>query len=138
MNDRLSPPPDEIHALGRAALERMAAYYDSLASRPVVQPTTSAALRESLAEPLPQNPADFGSILATLDDIIVRYSRHNAHPRFFGYISSPGTPVTAIGSLLESTLNINVTCWRSGPAATELEHVTVNWLKEMLGYPADA
>jgi glutamate/tyrosine decarboxylase-like PLP-dependent enzyme len=56
----------------------------------------------------------------------------------FGYITSAGTPLSALGSMIESAFNFNVTCWRSGPAATELELVTVNWLKEMLGYPASA
>src|SRR5205823_6167736 len=106
--------------------------------RPILVPTTSEALRRRLEEPLPQEGADFTSLLDELDATVFRHSRHNAHPRFFGYISSPGTPVTSIGSMIQSALNINVTCWRSGPAATEVEHVTVNWLKEMLGYPADA
>jgi glutamate/tyrosine decarboxylase-like PLP-dependent enzyme len=40
--------------------------------------------------------------------------------------------------MIQSAFNVNVTAWRSGPAAAELEHVTINWLKEMLGYPKDA
>src|SRR5205085_10533896 len=80
----------------------------------------------------------FGELLNTIQEVIGGFSRHSGHPRFFGYISSPGTPVTSLASLLASTYNINVTCWRSGPAATELEHVTIQWLKEMLGYPAGA
>ena len=124
--------------MGRAALERIAEYYGTLRDRPLLIPTTSAALRQSLEEPLPREGTDFDALLAVLDDVVVRFSRQNAHPRFFGYISSPGTPVTAIGSMLASALNINVTCWRSSPAATELEHVTIGWLKDMLGYPAEA
>ena len=46
--------------------------------------------------------------------------------------------MTALGSLISAALNVNVTCWRSGPAAAELELLTVRWLKEMLGYPAHA
>jgi len=132
------PPPDEIRALGRAAVEQVAAYYETLRDRPVLVPTTSRALRDLLDEPLPQAGTDFDSLLKTLDDVIARYSRHSAHPRFFGYVSSPGTPVTSIGSMLAAALNINVTCWRSGPAATDLEHVTIDWMKEILGYPAQA
>jgi glutamate/tyrosine decarboxylase-like PLP-dependent enzyme len=138
MSDPLALLPDEIRDHGRAVLERIAAYYQGLPERPILVPTTSASLRAALDEPLPQCGADFDSLLETLDATVLRYSRHNAHPRFFGYVSSPGTPINAIGSMLQSALNINVTCWRSGPAATEIEHVTVNWLKEMLGYPAAA
>jgi glutamate/tyrosine decarboxylase-like PLP-dependent enzyme len=138
MSDPLALSPEQIRELGRAALDRIAAYYEGLPCRPILVPTTSDALRAALDEPLPQAGMDFGAILEALEATVFRYSRHNAHPRFFGYISSPGTPVNAIGSMLQSALNINVTCWRSGPAATEIEHVTVNWLKEMLGYPEDA
>ena len=124
--------------MGQAALERIVDYYGMLRERPLLVPTTAEALRASLEEPLPREGTDFASLLAALEDVVVRYSRHNAHPRFFGYISSPGTPVTAVGSMLAAALNINVTCWRSAPAATELEHVTIGWLKQMLGYPEEA
>src|SRR5437763_8830963 len=117
--------------MGRAALERIVDYYAGLRKRPLLVPSTAQQIRELIDEPLPQSPTDFSTLLQTLDDVVVRFSRHNAHPRFFGYISSPGTPVTAIGTMIASALNINVTCWRSGPAATEMEHLTINWLKEM-------
>jgi glutamate/tyrosine decarboxylase-like PLP-dependent enzyme len=46
--------------------------------------------------------------------------------------------VNAVGSLIQSALNSNVTCWRSAPAGTEMEHVVIGWLKEMLGMPVGA
>jgi aromatic-L-amino-acid/L-tryptophan decarboxylase len=138
MNDRLALPPDELRALGRAALDRIASYYETLPSRRILEPTTSAALRATLDEPLPQDGASFDALLDELDATLVRYSRHNGHPGFFGYISSPGTPVNTVGSMLQSALNINVTAWRSAPAAAEMERVTIGWMKEMLGYSADA
>jgi aromatic-L-amino-acid/L-tryptophan decarboxylase len=119
-------------------LDWVADYYDSLAYRRVVAPTTAQALREKLEEPLPLKGTDFDTLMRTVDDVVVRYSRHNAHPRFFGYISSPGAPVAAIGSMIAAALNINVTCWRSAPAGTVMEHVCIDWLKEMLGYPPEA
>ncbi len=138
LEDRLALPPEEIRALGAAAVERVADYYAGLRDRPLLVPTTSQELRALLDEPLPQDGADFESLLAEIDAKVVRFSRHNPHPRMFGYVASPGTPVTAIGSMVESALNVNVTAWRSGPAAAELEHVAVNWLKEILGFPKDS
>lgn len=138
MSGKLSIPPAEIRAIASAAVEFLASYFETLAERPVVVPATSQSIRQALDEPLPQDGADFQALLDTLRDVISRYSRHNSHPRFFGYVSSPGTPITAVGTMLASALNINVTCWRSAPSGTELEHLTINWLKEMLGYPAAA
>jgi glutamate/tyrosine decarboxylase-like PLP-dependent enzyme len=119
-------------------VDRIAAYFQNLGEQPIVRPTTSAALRETLEEPLPQEGRAFAEVLGELEATVFRYSRHNAHPGFFGYISSPGTPVNAAGSLIQAALNINVTCWRSSPAATEMEHVVIGWLKEILGMPAGA
>ena len=138
MSDRLSISEEQFRSMAQAAVDRIAAYYNTLAERPILQPTTSAALRASLDRPIPQEGRDFTEILAELETTLFRYSRHNAHPRFFGYVASPGTPVNTIGSILEAALNINVTAWRSAPAAAEMEHVTIGWLKQMLGYPPGA
>ena len=58
-------------------------------------PRTSAAeVRDKLSEPLPELPARIDDVLATVRDIVYPLSRHNGHPRFFGYVASPGSPVT--------------------------------------------
>jgi glutamate/tyrosine decarboxylase-like PLP-dependent enzyme len=60
-------------------------------------------------------------------------TRHNGHPRFFGYVSSPGTAIASVADFLASTLSANLPAWRSAPAPTELEHLTIDWIKEALG-----
>jgi len=138
MSDKLALSPEEFRSLAGEAVGFLATYYQSLESQPVVIPTTSREIRARIDEPLPQAGADFAVLMDTVRDVICQYSRNNAHPRFFGYVSSPGTPVTAIGSMLAAALNINVTCWRSAPSGTGLEHLTIDWLKQMLGYPVSA
>ncbi len=69
---------------------------------------------------------------------IMDLSRHNGHPRFFGYVASPSTPIGAYGDLIASALNANITCWRSGPAGTEIERMVVRWLGALIGYDRDA
>jgi glutamate/tyrosine decarboxylase-like PLP-dependent enzyme len=130
---------EDIREMGRVALEKVASYYESLAAgRRVLQPTTSADLRKRLDEPLPEQGTTFHEALNALADVAVEFSRHSAHPRFFGYVSSPGTAVNAVGSLVAAALNINVTGWRSAPVGTEIERLTIRWLQEMVGYPASA
>ena len=86
----------------------------------------------------PRDGVSFEEALKTVADIVYPLSRHNGHPRFFGYVASPGTPVSAVGDLLTAGLNANVTSWRSAPAAAALEHVVIDWLKAMLGYAPGA
>src|SRR6185295_4142047 len=68
---------------------------------------------------------------------IIANSRQNGHPRFFGYVASPATPPGAFGDLIASALNTNLTSWRSGPAATEIERTVIGWLASLIGYGSD-
>jgi aromatic-L-amino-acid/L-tryptophan decarboxylase len=56
----------------------------------------------------------------------------------FGYVQSPGTPIGAFADLLASTLNANLTIWRSAPAPVELERLTIDWIRQILGFNAEA
>ncbi len=138
ISEKLAVPPEDFALLAQLGADFVAEYYRSLSTRPVFVPTTAAAVRKLVEEPLPQSGAGLPELLGVIRDVVSRYNRHSAHPRLFGYICSPGAPITAISHMIAAALNINVTCWRSAPSGTEIEHVVVNWMKEMLGYPADA
>jgi glutamate/tyrosine decarboxylase-like PLP-dependent enzyme len=127
----------DLREIGHAAVEWAAAYYDTLRDRRLTRPTTAAQVRTLLDTSLPREACDFAEILESIDGVVAGYSRHNAHPRFFGYVASPGVAVASAAALIAATLNINVTGWRSGPVATEMEHLTIAWLREMIGYPDD-
>jgi glutamate/tyrosine decarboxylase-like PLP-dependent enzyme len=133
----LDPSPDEIRRWGSHAIDAMADYFASIRSRRVYPDTTSAAIRQTLGSKLPDEPADFDNLLTTFRDI-VELSRHNGHPRMFGYVQAPGTALAAFADLLASTLNANLTAWRSAPAAVELERLTIDWIKQLLRYDTNA
>ncbi len=69
-----------------------------------------------------------------LDDFktIAEHSRPSGG-KFFGYVFGSGEPVGALGEFLAAILNQNVTAWRSGPAATSVEHAVVGWLADAVG-----
>ena len=138
MNTGLELGAAEMRALGTAAVEWMVRYYSTLPERRVMPDTTSRHIRALVDEPLPQSGSDAARLLEIVENCIVPLSRQNGHPRFFGYVGSPGTAITSIGDLLASTLNANVTSWRSAPGPAEIERVAVNWIKEILGYPQEA
>jgi glutamate/tyrosine decarboxylase-like PLP-dependent enzyme len=134
MDDPIDLPPRELRRLGCAAVELIAQYLESLPQQRIMPDTSARLIRQLVEEPLPESGADAAALLETVKNVILPFSRQNGHPRFFGYVASPGTAITAIGDLLASVLNANVTSWRSAPAATEVEHVAINWVKEILGY----
>lgn len=134
----LDPPAGPIRDMVMAALEWAAEHQESIRSLPVAPNTSSEKLRAGLAEPLPAHGRDFDTLLDLFRDVIVPGARHNGHPRFFGYVSSPGTAIASVADFLAATLNVNMPAWRSAPAPTELEHLTIDWIKEALSLPGEA
>ena len=127
----------ELNELSEAVNQLVNEYFAEVGVVPLFPQTSAGKTIEQVgaelsaeAEPLAQLLADCRSILAG--------SRHNGHPRFFGYVASPSTPVGAFADLIASTLNANVTSWRSGPAATEIERVVVRWLGALIGFSESA
>lgn len=119
--------------LSSQVTQLVADYYSQIRSLPVFPETHGGKTNERLGTRL---PIDAEPLDQLLDDCkaILNGSRHNGHPRFFGYVASPSTPPGAFADLIASTVNVNVTSWRSGPAATEIERTVVGWLAEMIGY----
>jgi aromatic-L-amino-acid decarboxylase len=62
---------------------------------------------------------------------------HWNHPRFFAYFTSSGSGPGILGELLSAAFNVNNMLWQSCPAATELEQVTLDWLRQMIGLPQE-
>jgi len=80
----------------------------------------------------------FDELVKVFRETIIPFSRQNAHPRMFGYVQSPGTPLAAIADVLASTLNSNLTVWRSAPAPVEVERLTIDWIRQILGFNPEA
>src|SRR5512132_962561 len=134
----LEPSADEIREWGDSVTRFIIEYLGGLRDRPVYRHTSSREIRSELDSKLPLKGTDFDSLLRVFHDTIVPFSRQNAHPRMFGYVQSPGTPIGAFADLLASTLNANLTIWRSAPAPVELERVTIDWVRQILGFSPEA
>jgi aromatic-L-amino-acid decarboxylase len=125
---------DEISSRAAALV---AEYFETIRERPVLAANyagkTKAAI--DLELPLEGRPLD-----QLIDECrtVMDLSRHNGHPRFFGYVASPSTPIGAYADLIASALNANITCWRSGPAGTEIEQLVVRWLGSLIRYDDNA
>jgi glutamate/tyrosine decarboxylase-like PLP-dependent enzyme len=134
-SDPLDPSPDQIREMGAAAVDAVAEYLSTLAERPIFPVDFVDGLPDRLGKNLPVEGAHFSELLATVTDVVFQGSRQNGHPRMFGYVNSPGSATSAYADLLASALNSNVTAWRSAPAATEVERITIDWIRQILSMP---
>src|SRR6266513_1289815 len=78
------------------------------------------------------------SVIQLMTNYLGDLRDHRVYPRMFGYVQSPGTALAAFADLLASTLNANLTVWRSAPAPVELERLTIDWIRQILGFNAQA
>jgi aromatic-L-amino-acid/L-tryptophan decarboxylase len=92
-----------------------------------------------IAAALPAHPPQRGeplaAILADVDRVIVPGLTHWNSPGFMAYFGITGSPPGILGETIAAALNVNAMLWRTSPAATELEQVTLRWTAELLGLP---
>src|SRR6266480_355288 len=134
----LDPSADEIRDWGNSVIQFITDYLGGLRDRGVYRHMASGRIRGRLDPALPTKGIDFDELLKVFREAIVPFSRQNAHPRMFGYVQSPGTPLAAFADLLASTLNANLTVWRSAPAPVEMERLTIDWIRQILGFNPEA
>jgi len=142
LTDRCAPlemSGDHFRTLGHDLVDRIADWLEHMPDGPVMRDESPADLRRVLNADagLPDDGSDAGMILDEAARLLFRHSLFNAHPRFFGYITSSPAPIGALGDLLASAVNANVGAWRLAPMATEIEAQTVRWIAELIGFPAD-
>jgi glutamate/tyrosine decarboxylase-like PLP-dependent enzyme len=123
----------ELHELSSRVTQLVTEYFSEVATLPVFPNTWGGKTIGEIGASLPLAGEPLEALLNDCRQIIEN-SRHNGHPRFFGYVASPANAPGAFADLIASALNTNLTSWRSGPAGTEIEHTVINWLASLIGY----
>ena len=125
---------DEISSRAAALVSE---YFATIREQPVLAPNYAGKTKEAINVELPLEGRPLDELIDECRTVMA-LSRHNGHPRFFGYVASPATPIGAYADLIASALNANITCWRSGPAGTEIEQLVVRWLGALIRYDDNA
>ena len=139
---RVSPlamSSEEFRSLGHQLVDRIASFFDSIPQRPVTPGESPSVVREALAayRTLPRAGSAPAHLLENAAELLFEHSLFNAHPRFFGYVTSSAAPIGVLGDLLAAAANPNVGAWVLSPMASEIEAQTIRWIAEMLNYPVD-
>jgi aromatic-L-amino-acid decarboxylase len=120
---------------GEAAVEWVARYLERVRDLPVVARVTPGETRARLPASPPERPEPFDAVLRDLDELLLPGITHWNHPRFFGYFAISGSEPGILAELLSAALNVNAMLWATSPAATELEELALDWLRQLLGLP---
>jgi aromatic-L-amino-acid decarboxylase len=110
----------------------IAHYLEHVREFPVTTAMQPGKLTASLPKTAPEQGEPIEKIFEDFESSIFPALTLWNHPRFFAWFSVSSTPPSMLAEFLTATLNVNAMLWKSAPAATELEQVTLNWLREWL------
>ena len=117
------------------AAEWVARYLEGVRERPVLAQVEPGEIRAALPAAPPETAEPFAAVLRDLDEVLLPGITHWNHPRFFAYFAVSGTEPGILAEFLTAALNVNAMLWRTSPAATELEELAVDWVRQLLGLP---
>lgn len=119
------------------AAEWGADYRAGLRERPVRPPVKPGDVAAQLPDVAPESPEAFAAVFADFERLIAPAMTHWQHPRFFAYFPGNAAPASVVAEQLVAALAAQCMLWQTSPAATELETVTLDWMRAALGLPAD-
>lgn len=139
----LSAPPlgdmsaEDFRRHGHEIVDWIGDYLARVEEYPVLAQIEPGELQAQLPPSAPARGERMEDILADLDRLVVPALTHWNHPAFFAYFSISASAPGIFGEMLAAAFNVNGMLWRTSPASTELEEVTLRWLREMMGLPRE-
>lgn len=128
-------PPDEFRAHAHRAVEWIADYLEHPERFPVLARTRPGDVARALPAAPPPTGETLDEIMADVNRVILPGITHWNHPSFFAYFAISASAPGILGEMIAAALDTNAMLWRTSPAATELEMVALDWLRQLLGLP---
>jgi aromatic-L-amino-acid/L-tryptophan decarboxylase len=127
---------DEFRRHGHALVDWMADYLRDVGTLPITPDVAPGEIRALLPDTPPLDAEPFEALFDDFRRIIVPGMTHWNHPGWFAYFPCNNSPPSILGEMLTATIGAQGMSWVTSPAATELEQVVMDWLRQMLGLPA--
>ena len=135
LTDPPVPESESFRAQAHRLVDWMADYLAQVGEYPVQPNREPGEVRSRIPNSPPQAPEPFERIVADFEQVILPGLTHWGHPGFFGYFPANTSPPSILAEMLTATIGAQCMSWNTSPAATELEQVMMEWLRQMLGLP---
>jgi len=124
---------EEFRRFGHELIDWVAEYLEHIEDLPVLAQIEPGDLKAQLPAVPPEKGEAMEKIIADVDRLIVPALTHWNHPSFFAYFATSTSGPGIFGELLSAAFDNKAMLWRTSPASTELEEVTLDWLRQMMG-----
>ncbi|HWZ59658.1 MAG TPA: pyridoxal-dependent decarboxylase [Gemmatimonadaceae bacterium] len=128
--------PAAFASAGHDVVQWVADYLSDAEQYPVMARSAPGDVRRALPATPPEQGESWDAIWADIHAHILPGITHWNHPGFFAYFAITGSGPGILAELMTAALNVNAMLWQTSPAATELEQVVLDWLRQLLGLPA--
>ncbi len=137
MSQLADTPPEEFRKQLHELADWIAGFREQIEQLRVAPNDQPGTIRVQIPKRAPDEGEPFERILNDVDRVIVPGMVHWSHPMFLGYFGWTATAPGILGEILSAPLNVNAMTWRTCPAATELETVVIDWLRQWVGLSDD-
>jgi aromatic-L-amino-acid/L-tryptophan decarboxylase len=127
--------PDAFRKEAHRIADWIADYFAAPDRYPVLSRVRPGEIRAALPSSAPEHGESFDAIFSDFERVIMPGITHWNHPGFFAYFAISGSAPGVLAEFLSAALNVQAMLWRTSPAATELEEVTLAWLRQLIGLP---
>jgi aromatic-L-amino-acid decarboxylase len=127
--------PDEFRRRAHQLVDWMADYFQNVGELPITPDVHPGDIMRVLPEAAPDDAESFDRIWEDFQQLILPGMTHWNHPGWFAYFPANNSPPSVLAEMVTATLGAQCMSWATSPAATELEQITMTWLRQMLGLP---
>src|SRR5207244_898313 len=132
---KLDASSDEFRAAGHRLVHWVAHCLDRVDRYDVLSRLKPGEIESRFAAAPGAKGKPYDALIGEFESKIVPGVTHWNHPAFFAYFSITGSQAGILAELLTAALNANGMLWKTSPSLTELEILTLRWLREALGLP---
>ena len=93
-------------------------------------------MRARLGGPPPEQPGDYGAVLARVMADVLPYAARTDHPGYLAFIPSFTTWPAALAELTAAAANLYCGAWMESAGAAQVELEVIDWFRGWLGLPA--
>ena len=129
--------PEEFRRQLHELADWIADYREQIEKLRVAPNDKPGAILAALPAQPPEEWEPFENILSDVDRLIVPGMVHWGHPMFLGYFGWTATAPGILGEIITAPLNVNAMTWRTSPAATELETLVIDWIRQWMHLPPE-
>ncbi len=128
--------PADFRRHGHELVEWIADYVEHVERYPVLSRVKPGDIAAALPASAPEDGEPFDAIMADFERVLVPGLTHWNHPGFLAYFAITASPPGILAEFLSAALNQQAMLWRTSPASTELEAVSLGWLRQLIGLPS--